>query len=196
MRPFGLIGTELTLRLFLTHLCPVCLQDAGGNAQSGSFCGRKGRKLHQIWDSDMITRRLNEPQFGGNNATYLSYLLTQLKGQFASKVDAWRACPSSDQPYGACSSVWAQESIELACSYAYVDETGARIRNGFDLGEAYYESRIPVIEQQMIKGGVRLANVLNQIFSKGMPLEPFTLPPAQFAKWQREQRQKGSIAFA
>jgi hypothetical protein len=46
--------------------------DQGGNLQKGTFCGVKGRKLHQIWDDDMISKRIKD-DFNGDNAAYMKY---------------------------------------------------------------------------------------------------------------------------
>jgi len=142
--------------------------DQGGNTLVGSFCGHKSRKLHQVWDGDIIDKRIKE-DFGGSNTTYLQYYMKELAkgGKFYPSIPQWSApCYSKvSEPHGACSVEWAQEGIKLACSTAYTDERGQRITNGFDLGESYYRFAMPAIESQLARGGIRLATVLNSIFA-------------------------------
>lgn len=46
--------------------------DEGGNTIVGTFEQTKGRKLHQVWDNDMVDKRIKE-DFSGVNSTYLQY---------------------------------------------------------------------------------------------------------------------------
>eukprot|EP00164_Ancoracysta_twista_P001396 GFYU01001819.1.p1 GENE.GFYU01001819.1~~GFYU01001819.1.p1 ORF type:complete len:127 (-),score=49.31 GFYU01001819.1:36-416(-) len=124
--------------------------------------GRKSN-LHQIWDSKIIYQRLDR-DFDGSEEKYGDWLLDQIKGDWSDKADEWRQCKSKAD-YQACTSDWASESIEASCTHAYVDANGDHIDDGFDLGEDYYKNNIDVVDIQLAKGGVRLANVLNNMFS-------------------------------
>ncbi len=42
---------------------------------------------------------------------------------------------------------------------------GNVIQDGFSLGEGYYENTIPIVEMQLAKGGLRLAGLLNNMWS-------------------------------
>lgn len=141
--------------------------DWGGNQQVGTFEGTPDRKLHQVWDEDMIEKRLND-EFKGANATYMDYFTKRLAtGDWASEIDTWRACPTTDaSDIDACSIHWAQQSVALACSTAYTDQSGNKIETGFDLEDPYYEFAYPVAEMQLAKGGIRLAHVINAIFDR------------------------------
>lgn len=109
-------------------------------------------------------------------------------GDWASQVSQWRSCPATDSPpASACSQTWAGESIEYACSTAYVDQNGDKIQNGFTLADAYYQFALPVAELQIAKGGVRLANVINAIFDSPA-MRHYTLPRDEFLRLQGEQR--------
>ena len=46
--------------------------DEGGNTEYGTFEGTPNRRLHQVWDEDMIEKRIND-DFGGDNTTYLQF---------------------------------------------------------------------------------------------------------------------------
>lgn len=45
-------------------------ESQGGNTEYGTFCGTSNRRLHQVWDEDMIEKRIND-DFNGDNSTYL-----------------------------------------------------------------------------------------------------------------------------
>ena len=42
---------------------------------------------------------------------------------------------------------------------------GNHIQSGFDLGTGYYDFTIPIVEMQLAKGAVRLAGLLNKVWS-------------------------------
>jgi len=170
--------------------------DQGGNLQKGTFCGVKGRKLHQIWDDDMISKRIKD-DFNGDNAAYMKYFEKELAkgGKYYIDLPSWeRPCASvTKEPYRACSSQWAEESTKLACSTAYVDQYGKQIKTGFDLDQGYQRFAIPVVEMQLAKGGVRLANVLNAMFSarEESTARYHAVTPEQFkAARQQEQAER------
>jgi len=142
--------------------------DAGGNSITGTFMGQQ-YNLHSLWDSGILNKRISD-DFGGSQAKWLAWFLTQLNGPWSSKISGWRGCKGS-APYGACSQDWSTESITQACAYSYVEANGkTHVANGFNLGQPYYNRNIPIIEEQIAKGGIRLANVLNSI-SPGLVAE-------------------------
>jgi len=169
--------------------------DAGGNTISGTFQKQHNRKLHQVWDEDMLDKRLRE-DFGRDNSTYVDYFMSRLSpgGDLHPEIGSWLSCPGSDSgrssiaPLGACSDAWASESIALACSTAYVDEEGRKIANGFDLQDAYYHFALPVAERQLAKAGIRLAKIINNHFDKQQapahspPLDQRTRPQRPIKK--------------
>lgn len=108
-------------------------------------------------------------------------------GDWSSQVSQWRSCPASDSaPASACSQTWAQESVQFACSTAYVDQNGDKIQNGFNLADEYYAFALPVAELQIAKGGVRLANVVNAVFNSPA-MRHYTLPREEFLRLQEAQ---------
>ncbi|KAL0873649.1 hypothetical protein Bca101_023354 [Brassica carinata] len=60
---------------------------------------------------------------------------------------------------------YASESIGLACKYAYRNATP-----GTTLGDEYFLSRLPIVEKRLAQGGIRLAAILNRIFSANTKL--------------------------
>jgi S1/P1 Nuclease len=45
------------------------------------------------------------------------------------------------------------------------NSSGAHITDGFDLGMDYYNFAVPIVDEQLAKGGIRLAYLLNNVFS-------------------------------
>ena len=111
----------------------------------------------QVWDNGIIQQRLTD--FGGAIDSYAAYLVKQLKGPWASKIAGWTTCMTPDS--SACVVDWASESAALACQYSYKDQTGADIADGFTLGMDYYNFAVPIVDEQLAKGGIRLAYLLN-----------------------------------
>ena len=70
--------------------------------------------------------------------------------------------------------------------FLFLLSSGNKIESGFDLEDAYYQFALPVVEMQLARGGVRLANVVNAIFA--LPhMKKYTVDPSEFARNQTEQ---------
>jgi hypothetical protein len=136
--------------------------DEGGNTLKGKFNGKE-LNLHSLWDSYMIYERLDN-DFSGDQALYLNYFVSQIEGSWNNLATGWMTC-NSPTPMFDCSTEWGTESITAACQYSYVEADGiTHVPNDFVLGDDYYQRNIPVIEYQIAKAGVRLAQILNAIF--------------------------------
>ena len=57
---------------------------------------------------------------------------------------------------------WATESYKLALSHAYA------VSGDGQLGQAYFDCSIPVVNERLAMAGVRLATVLNKVFAEGV----------------------------
>jgi hypothetical protein len=135
--------------------------DEGGNTIEGTFEGQS-TNLHVVWDTHMIVKRITD-DYRGSQDSYVNWFIKQINGPWKNDAATWRQCPNP-APDNACSSDWASESIGLACTNAYVESDGKRhVPDGFRLADPYYNRNIPVIEEQLARAGVRLANVLNLI---------------------------------
>jgi len=134
--------------------------DAGGNSETGTFLGAS-TDLHAVWDDGIIQQRLQD--YNSDIDTYAAYLVSQLQGPWQSKIATWTTCVTPGDK--TCVEAWGSESAGLACTYAYTDQTGAHITDGFDLGMPYYNFALPIVEEQLAKGGIRLAYLLNAMFS-------------------------------
>lgn len=113
----------------------------------------------------MIEHRIST-DFHSQPSLYLEYLVNEMKNHYAQNISDWTNCSSSDESrFLACSTIWIQEDAKINCETVYRDENGGQITpsTGFDLSEKYYNTRMPIVEQQLIKAGVRLATVINKI---------------------------------
>ena len=60
---------------------------------------------------------------------------------------------------------WATESLLAARGACQEPRTGTRIRPGRRLADAYQAANLPFVRRRLSQGGVRLAMVLNEMFS-------------------------------
>jgi len=136
--------------------------DIGGNAIKGTFYGA-ATNLHSVWDDGIIWHRLNTT-FNGDEGQWITFLNQQIKTYYAPEVQNWLQCNQTTTDF-ACSEQWGQESVTLACQYAYVQADGVtHIANGFALSDDYYQHNLPIVEMQIVKAGLRMAQVLNAIW--------------------------------
>ena len=116
------------------------LSDRGGNGVKVKYFGRD-RNLHGIWDSDLVE--------SGHNWTFT---------EWQNQID--RA--SSDEEALIISSAdpddWGKETFAYAT--AVYDGTPENTNISYD----YIAEWTPVIEQQLLRGGLRLAHLLNTLF--------------------------------
>jgi len=138
-------------------------KDAGGNRIRGTFM-KQSTNLHKVWDDNVIELRLHDFASKGGLHGYGTYLTEKVKRSIPKhEVASWRACSSK---HAACPKEWAQEAAALAVQVAYKDAHGQAIKAPFKFGLQEYNYILPYIETQIMKGGVRLANVLNGILGK------------------------------
>lgn len=62
--------------------------DYGGNSIKGTFFG-ESENLHHIWDYNILNTRITR-DFSGDQDTYINYLVSQIKGDWA--ANATRTC--------------------------------------------------------------------------------------------------------
>ena len=129
----------------------------------GHFCNIS-TNLHKVWDTDMIHIRLKN--FNNDSGIYFQYLLKQLHTTYAQNISDWATCKTPDEStYLACSTAWIEEDAQIDCASAYIDENGNRLtpKTHFNMCDKYQNTRIPIVEQRILQGAVRLATVLNKI---------------------------------
>ena len=110
--------------------------DRNGNNVRVTF-DKRPTNLHKVWDMDIIEKA---------NLTAEAY---------AQQIDNNEGAQKSYNIARGTLVDWALESHSLART-AYVDHG--------DLGDTYYRDHKEVVERQLYRAGVRLANILNDIF--------------------------------
>jgi len=119
------------------HVSPV--GSTGGNDIKVQWFGQSSN-LHRVWDSELIE---------GQQLSYTEYA-TYLNHTTAAQRKKWQAEPISK---------WLYDSYVLAQDlHNEISEANPK------LGYRYNYDHIKTLEQQMLKGGVHLAGLLNEIF--------------------------------
>ena len=108
-----------------------------------TFFGQRNVKLHAVWDGKLIKHRSTAWREYANS---IRHALT------TEKLTDWLAVSDPVD--------WTNESFRLAVSNAY------KIPNNRKLDQAYFDRNIPVVEQRLAMGGVRLAGLLNAIYAE------------------------------
>ncbi len=111
--------------------------DKGGNDFQVRWF-KKGSNLHRIWDSEMIDE---------DGLSY-SELATSIDHATRPQITSWQKGDAAS---------WAHEC--LALRPAIYD-----VQQGDVLGYDYQHRNWPIVEEQLLKAGIRLAGVLNKIF--------------------------------
>lgn len=117
--------------------------DRGGNGMRVSWFGARSN-LHSVWDTQLIAQQ---------DLGYREYA-----ARLAARIDGMSAAELR-RIAGASPLAWTDEARALLPQlYARAEQRG--------LGAAYYREFRPVVETQLLKGALRTAYVLNQIFSE------------------------------
>ena len=113
--------------------------DLGGNKWQIQYFG-KGRNLHSIWDSAVLE--------DGHKWTHTEWVeeIDILSKDEAAKVAAGTPADWAKETYGIATAVYDGTPVGSQLSYDYVSEW------------------TPVIEQQLLRAGLRLAALLNEIY--------------------------------
>lgn len=112
--------------------------DKGGNDFQVRWFG-KGTNLHRVWDSEMINfYRMSYSELAENQAELSPSALQKIRS--GGILD------------------WVKESQAL------VEEIYGSVNEGDKLGYNYMYKWYPVVREQLQKGGVRLALILNEIY--------------------------------
>ncbi len=145
--------------LFLIHLvgdlhqplhCAERKGDRGGNLYPVRYLGNaeKNLNLHKVWDMHLVRDHLGDLE-PWDRAGRLN---EDIKKE---EREAWRKGTVED---------WALESHNLAKDVVYKDvpEDKRDASPPVDLDEKYMERARPVVAEQLKKGGIRLARILNE----------------------------------
>ncbi|KAF4679226.1 hypothetical protein FOZ63_004497 [Perkinsus olseni] len=174
---------------FLTHFMGDVHQplhagrytDLGGNTigVAINFANYEKTNLHKVWDEKLIdeyeeelypgTYVQQDADYDMDRTQYWSVTADEIGrdlnagGKYAGKVASWLSkCESLG--LDVCVNEMVQESASLACMVAYVNVDGAQVQNNGSLSMEYYNSRIETVREQLAKGAVRLAWVLDNAF--------------------------------
>ncbi|KAL8160199.1 hypothetical protein V2J09_001736 [Rumex salicifolius] len=77
-------------------------------------------------------------------------------GAWAKDVPSWMDCDDLND----CVNKYATESVKIACRQAYKG-----VKSGVILSDKYFNSRLPFVMKRIAQGGIRLAMILNDVFS-------------------------------
>ncbi len=115
--------------------------DRGGNSIMVKFMGQS-QNLHGLWDYGLIDKE------------GLSYkdMAKQYDTATPVQIKQWQADPVIK---------WLYES------YLIANELYKETAESPDFGQDYYDTHIDVLRQRVLKGGIRLAGVLNNIYDPG-----------------------------
>jgi hypothetical protein len=111
--------------------------DRGGNDTKVTFFGQP-TNLHAVWDYGLMEH---------TGLTVAAW--TDLLNRLGMSEDG-RGKPVQ----------WAEESVRVAAEHCY------RVPASHEIGQAYVDANLPVLRQQLFRGGVRLAVLLNAIFQR------------------------------
>ncbi|PKU80085.1 endonuclease 2 [Dendrobium catenatum] len=128
--------------------------DEGGNTIIVHWYRRK-TNLHHVWDSSIIETAMRD-YYDNDLDTMVEGIKLNITGGWAEDVDNWQNCQNKR---ATCANDYAEESIKLACDYAYKDA-----EQNSTLEDDYFFTRLPTVKKRIAQAGLRLALILNRIF--------------------------------
>ena len=123
--------------------CPMHaghLSDRGGNEVNVKFFNRD-TKLHKVWDSELV-----EAAHTWSYTEWEQQLNRYCTAEEKAKLAQGKAKDWLDQSHAIATEIYKATPDKSRISYDYI---------------AYYT---PVVEKQLLSGGVRLANILNELY--------------------------------
>uniref|UniRef100_A0ACD5UWR6 Uncharacterized protein n=1 Tax=Avena sativa TaxID=4498 RepID=A0ACD5UWR6_AVESA len=128
--------------------------DLGGNTIIVHWYTRKAN-LHHVWDVSIIETAMKD-FYDNDQSTMIDAIQTNITDVWSNEEKEWEACRLRTKT---CAETYAKESALLACD-AYEG-----VEQDITLGDEYFFKALPVVEKRIAQGGVRLAAILNRIFS-------------------------------
>ena len=123
--------------------CPMHaghLSDRGGNEVNVKFFNRD-TKLHKVWDSELV-----EAAHKWSYTEWEQQLNRYCTAEEKAKLAQGKAKDWLDQSHAIATEIYKATPDKSRISYDYI---------------AYYT---PVVEKQLLSGGIRLANILNELY--------------------------------
>ena len=141
---------------FLVHLVadvhqPMHLgyeKDRGGN-EIAVYFGKKPTNLHSVWDHDLI------------------FLKGKTQLQFARQLNRSITSEDKKQWAGGTPDDWSNESRALVLDYGY----RLQFSKGQELSLDYIREGRKIVEEQLQRAGIRLAEMLNRLLKNSINLE-------------------------
>lgn len=127
----------------------------GGNTLEGNFLDFQNWNLHSVWDSALIYA-IEDNEYDGSKDKLADAV-------YNAAAKSYTPASSKSLDPDAFEKVlidWVDASAGLACKYAYVDQNGNDIEDGFDLGTGYYEFTKDVMFNQLVLASQRLAGLV------------------------------------
>ncbi|KAJ5988439.1 hypothetical protein N7481_003649 [Penicillium waksmanii] len=135
--------------------------EVGGNNIKVTFNGYSDN-LHSDWDSYMPEQLVGGDSLSDAESWATSLVKEIESGNYTSQAASWIKGDDISDPIAAATS-WASDANALVCTVV-MPKGAAALQTG-DLYPTYYDSVIDTIELQIAKGGYRLGNWLNKIYS-------------------------------
>ncbi|KAI5010362.1 hypothetical protein ZWY2020_012499 [Hordeum vulgare] len=128
----------------------------GGNDIPVTWYSTAITNLHKVWDDKVIQTAMNK-FYQDDLSTMIDAIKLNLTENWSTEENQWVACSTQTTT---CADKYAEESAELSCP-AYVG-----VEPHSNLEDKYFFSALPIVEKRIAQGGVRLAAILNRIFSR------------------------------
>lgn len=133
--------------------------DKGGNDKKAIWFGQKDNvpygawNLHSVWDVGLLNRSSHVPADANpRDLAYVNYLSPKLNPSLISAAN-------SGEPQD-----WVEEGHLLAVRQTYGTLPPAQQNTGlYEIGDKYLQDNLSTVELQLLRGGVRLAKVLNMV---------------------------------
>ncbi|KAG8921478.1 hypothetical protein FRC01_000229 [Tulasnella sp. 417] len=154
----------------------------GGNDIGVRWKGNR-KKLHGVWDTDIITELAGSDSPANRDAWTETIVEEINNGSYKDLVPEWLSCTDVNDALN-CALQWAIDSNSFICSYVLQTDPA-----GKELSGTYYRGAAPIVQQQIAKGGVRLATWLNQLYGAG---EAGKLPLAENRLVVQNKSSKGA----
>ncbi len=137
------------------------VDNCGGCSVKPVYDGADNRNMHSIWDTALIEKHLVDAYSvpDADSADLWESLAFDLRMSLTNRdISKWQ---SKLDPVA-----WANESLKIAKRRRLF-----KYRSGETLPDNYGENTLPVIKKRLKQGGVRLAAVLNAVFSDDLPYD-------------------------
>ncbi|KAF9737428.1 hypothetical protein PMIN02_000881 [Paraphaeosphaeria minitans] len=157
---------------FLVHLLGDITQplhdealETGGNDIKVTFNGYANDNLHADWDTYIPEKKVGGASLA-DAQSWAKTLITSIDSGAYKSLASSRVAKSNIKDAVTSATAWATDANALVCSVFM--PSGVAALQTTDLYLTYYNKVIPTVELQVAKGGYRLADWLNKIYSANL----------------------------